>query len=160
MWISSEHSEREPKHCLDCHKINVPPAEWKLKGEQWQYAPRTSRQIWERPRIPFNDDHRWWSKVGLRVQPRNQATDVSVEEPKICTPKKGKTNLPKCKQHTYWFFKHVWTCSITNLFHKEKRKPTLQHRYLKLSAAGKEAKKTTWKVGFRGLVSPPWQCTC
>ena len=60
---------------------------WESKREQWQHAPWTSRQIWMRLRIPFKDDHRWWSKVGLWVQPRNQATAVSVEQPKICTPK-------------------------------------------------------------------------
>jgi len=116
MWISSQHSEREPEHCLDCHKINVLPAEWESKGEQWQHAPWTSRQIWKRPRIPFKD-HRWRSKVGLQVQPRNQATAVSVEQPKICTPKKGKTSLLKCKHNAHWFFKHAWTCRIKNLFH-------------------------------------------
>jgi hypothetical protein len=26
-----------------------------------------------------------------------------VEQPTICTPKKGKTSLLKCKQHAHWF---------------------------------------------------------
>ena len=80
--------------------------------------------------------------IKSRLTGRNQATAVSVEQPKICTPKKGKTSLPKCKHHAHWFFKHAWTCRITNLFHKEKHKPTLQHRHLTVYEAGKGTKKT------------------
>ena len=81
--------------------------------------------------------------MGLQVQPRNQTTAISVEQPIISIPKMGKTILPKCKQHANWFFKHAQTCRITNLFHKAKDKPQLQHRYLQVSVAGKGAKKTT-----------------
>jgi len=40
------------------------------------------------------------------IQPRNQATVISVDKAYISRPKKGKTSSRQFDEHAHWFFWH------------------------------------------------------
>ena len=89
---TSEHFERWMENAWELSHV---PSEKGVSAVHMCHA-------WERPKIPFRDNHWWWD-MGWWVWCRNQAT-VSVVESIMSMSQKGKTSLLKCEEQAHWLF--------------------------------------------------------